>query len=112
MYYLTKNLDTTATIYTNKKYINDIPYISILELPNINTGEVLCIDDSFLIVIKSEKEIIEKYHNIPTESKTIDLVQENKLLKAQLQAQTDRSDFIEDCIAEMAGVVYNTEETT
>ena len=40
------------------------------------------------------------------------LQQENKLLKAQLQAQTERSDFIEDCIAEMAGVVYNTEETT
>ena len=37
---------------------------------------------------------------------------ENALLKAQLQAQTERSDFIEDCIAEMAGVVYNTEETT
>lgn len=40
------------------------------------------------------------------------LTQENKLLKAQLQAQTERSDFIEDCIAEMAGVIYNTEETT
>lgn len=40
------------------------------------------------------------------------LIQENKLLKAQLQAQTERSDFIEDCIAEMAGVIYNTEETT
>lgn len=40
------------------------------------------------------------------------LQQENKLLKAQLKAQTERSDFIEDCIAEMAGVVYNTEETT
>lgn len=35
-----------------------------------------------------------------------------KLLKAQLQAQMERSDFIEDCIAEMAGIVYNTEETT
>ena len=40
------------------------------------------------------------------------LQQENKFLKAQLQAQTERSDFIEDCIAEMAGVVYNTEEIT
>lgn len=40
------------------------------------------------------------------------LQQENKLLKAQLQAQTERSDFIEDCIAEMAGVIYNTEEIT
>lgn len=34
------------------------------------------------------------------------LQQENKLLKAQLQAQTERSDFIEDCIAEMATQVY------
>lgn len=36
---------------------------------------------------------------------------ENKLLKAQVQAQTERSDFIEDCIAEMAGVVYAAGET-
>lgn len=34
---------------------------------------------------------------------------ENNLLKAQLQAQTERSDFIEDCIAEMATVVYGGE---
>ena len=34
------------------------------------------------------------------------LKEENKLLKAQLQAQSDRSDFIEDCIAEMATQVY------
>ena len=34
------------------------------------------------------------------------LQQENKLLKAQIQAQTERSDFIEDCIAEMATQVY------
>ena len=43
---------------------------------------------------------------------TQQLQQENKLLKAQLKVQTERADFIEDCIAEMAGVVYNTEETT
>lgn len=35
-----------------------------------------------------------------------DLAAENKLLKAQIQAQTERSDFIEDCIAEMATQVY------
>lgn len=35
-----------------------------------------------------------------------ELEQENKLLKAQLNAATERSDFIEDCIAEMAQVVY------
>lgn len=31
---------------------------------------------------------------------------ENKILKAQLQAQSDRSDFVEECIAEMATLVY------
>ena len=31
-----------------------------------------------------------------------ELEAENKMLRAQLQAATDRQDFIEDCIAEMA----------
>ena len=34
---------------------------------------------------------------------------ENKLLKAQVSAATGRSDFIEDCIAEMAVQVYSDE---
>lgn len=35
------------------------------------------------------------------------LVSENKLLKAQLTASSDRQDFLEDCIAEMAMMVYD-----
>lgn len=35
-----------------------------------------------------------------------DLRNENELLKAQLQAAAERSDFIEDCLAEMAMIVY------
>lgn len=35
-----------------------------------------------------------------------ELSEENTLLKAQIKAQTDRSDFLEDCIAEMAMLVY------
>lgn len=37
-----------------------------------------------------------------------ELANENKLLKAQLQVQTERSDFMEDCVAEMATKVYAT----
>lgn len=40
------------------------------------------------------------------EERLAQLESENALLKAQLQAQSDRSDFIEDCIAEMAMQVY------
>lgn len=42
----------------------------------------------------------------PEPTETEQLRAENKLLKAQIQAQSDRADFIEDCIAEMATQVY------
>ena len=41
------------------------------------------------------------YEKVETETD-----KENSLLSAQVQAQTERSDFIEDCIAEMAMQVY------
>lgn len=43
---------------------------------------------------------------LTSEERIAILESENALLKAQLQAQSDRSDFIEDCIAEMAMRVY------
>lgn len=55
-----------------------------------------------------DTETGEIYRSDPPEKPTMGgLQQENKLLRAQLQAQTERSDFIEDCLAEMAGVVYS-----
>lgn len=39
--------------------------------------------------------------------KEVDTMQSDlPMLKAQIQAISDRNDFIEDCIAEMAAVVY------
>ena len=35
-----------------------------------------------------------------------ELEEENTLKTAQIQALSDRNDFLEDCIAEMAGVIY------
>lgn len=48
----------------------------------------------------------EVYGSLNTQPTYEELQAENALLKAQLQAQTERSDFIEDCIAEMAMQVY------
>lgn len=43
----------------------------------------------------------------PSDPERIEALEsENALLKAQLRAQTERSDFIEDCIAEMATQAY------
>lgn len=33
---------------------------------------------------------------------------EKEILEAKLKAVTDRQEFLEDCIAEMAGEIYNT----
>lgn len=35
-----------------------------------------------------------------------DLEADNSLLKQQLKAASDQNDFLEDCIAEMAAIVY------
>ena len=43
----------------------------------------------------------------PTDTERIlQLESEKKLLTAQVQALSDRNDFMEDCIAEMATIVY------
>ena len=41
-----------------------------------------------------------------TEERVAALESENTMLKAQVSAQSDQMDFYEDCIAEMATVVY------
>lgn len=48
------------------------------------------------------------YQKIYTEDERtlLTLEEENKLLRAQISAQTERADFLEDCVAEMAAVIY------
>ena len=41
-----------------------------------------------------------------TDERVAALENENAMLKAQVSAQSDQMDFYEDCIAEMATVVY------
>lgn len=104
MYYVASNSLKRAVIFYDEKEIKKYydKYLTVESIPE-GTGMLMC---------DSEKIW---YETLPEPEKEItiaDLQQENKLLKAQLKAQTERSDFIEDCIAEMAEVVYNTEETT
>ena len=75
---------------------------------NEETNRIICDSDE---IEKIAKNLTMKYRLIE-EIKDVKTIDDIVLLKAQLKAQTERSDFIEDCIAEMAGVVYNTEETT
>lgn len=42
----------------------------------------------------------------PEQQERENLINENKLLKAQLKAVTESNAFLEDCIVEMAMIVY------
>ena len=66
-------------------------------------------DDGKISNISNGQEIKPDPTSEPESKPTVEeLANENKLLKTQLQAQTDRSDFMEDCVAEMAEKVYAT----
>ena len=105
---------------TSTPFPNSVPLPDTLLMDYINTKGfcTLTVQDGAVTALVVDQEALDAYNKdhpdvTPEKPTTIeDLEQENKLLKAQLKAQTERSDFIEDCIAEMAGVVYNTEETT
>lgn len=59
-------------------------------------------------VERTSEEIEADKPKLPLPQPTItDLMKENELLKAQIKAQSDRNDFMEDCIAEMAMQVYS-----
>lgn len=119
MYYI----NTTGPNHGNPTSIpfpNSVALPDILLTDYINTKGfcTLTIVDGAVTALVVDQEALDVYNKDhpdvePEKPTTIeDLKKENKLLKAQLQAQTERSDFIEDCIAEMAEVIYNTEETT
>lgn len=56
---------------------------------------------------QEELDRMEEEKNKPSqEDRIAQLESEKKLLTAQVQALSDRNDFMEDCIAEMAALVY------
>ena len=66
--------------------------------------------EEYMILERTQEEMDADY--VPPEVKPTDeerilqLESEKKLLTAQVQALSDRNDFMEDCIAEMATIVY------
>ena len=53
------------------------------------------------------KWIGDEYDSAASQAQRIaELEEENKTLKAQVSAQSEQMDFYEECIAEMASVVY------
>lgn len=74
---------------------DDRPYITVEELPE-GDGPLMCTEDGTLYRGPIPQEPV-----LPP-----DPMDEIKLLKQQLKAASDQNEFLEDCIAEMAGIVY------
>lgn len=56
-------------------------------------------------VERTQAEMDADFDALPAPEPTAE-EKERTLLKAQIQALSDRNDFLEDCMAEMAGIVY------
>lgn len=76
---------------------------------------IIVADDEFALSIGAKEgydgAAIGDTYSPPDPPPTIDervttLESENDLLKKQVKAASDQNDFLEDCIAEMAGIVY------
>lgn len=118
MYYITQTGPNHGNP-TSAPFPNSIPLPDTLLMDYINTKGfcTLTVQDGAVTAMAVDQEALDAYNAEhpevePEKPVTVeDLQAENKLLRAQVQAQTERSDFIEDCIAEMAGVVYAAGET-
>ena len=58
-----------------------------------------------LVAQRTQAEMDADFDALPAPEPTAE-EKERTLLKAQIQALSDRNDFLEDCVAEMAGIVY------
>ena len=76
---------------------------------------IIVADEEFALAIGAKESYdgaaIGSTYSPPAPPPTIDervttLEADNDLLKQQLKAASDQNDFLEDCIAEMAGIVY------
>ena len=69
------------------------------EQSKYDDGWQICIFTKSVDMLKAE-EMQEQLKNLKAQN------EEKTLLKAQIKALSDRNDFLEDCVAEMASIVY------
>lgn len=101
-----KVIDTYSAVTNPKKTESGVKW-DTGELSGVSVPFILVSDDT---LVKRGDELSIEWINIESipfeEEDIVNLKQENTLLKAQMQAISDRSDFHEELIAEMAILVY------
>ncbi|MFD5020003.1 hypothetical protein ACFWMP_13965 [Paenibacillus sp. NPDC058367] len=102
MYFCTYNSSNTVyAIYHDMQYLDDVQGMAFEKIP---TAEQNGLDPVLKINLNDNTLYYEYVARPPV---LIDqLINENTLLKAQVKAQSERSDFIEDVISELATDLY------
>lgn len=106
------NLGLNGTCYVSADKVDESIFEGNLDTMTISAGETANTYHNMMFVAQMEHPdgwylaFTPKSREQLQEEKIAVLVAENKLLKAQNTAQSDRADFLEDCIAEMASLVY------
>lgn len=100
MYYIARLKNNNAKICLAPP--KDLPYVAVEQLPE--DGSIPKFDHKGNLYFAPPIISVEED---PKEDPIKKLEQENKLLKAQIQAQADRAEFLEDCLAELISVVYS-----
>lgn len=99
---------------TSTPFPNSVPLPDILLMDYINTKGfcTLTVQDGAVTALVVDQEALDAYNAEhpdvePEKPVTVeDLQAENKLLKEQVSALSTQADFHEECIVEMANIVY------
>ena len=103
------NLTLNGNNFISDKIIEDAVFDENLKRVEISDGEnTTTYEDMFLASNrvdggKSWIVLLEKTDEMKRQEQN---EEEKTLLKAQIKALSDRNDFLEDCVAEMASIVY------
>lgn len=116
MYYISENPTTNGNHGnpTSTPFPNSIPLPDTLLMDYINTKGfcTLTVQDGAVTAVAVDQEALDAYNAEhpevePKKPVTVeDLQAENKLLKEQVSALSTQADFHEECIVEMANIVY------
>lgn len=97
-------IHSACVVLPNRDY-GDVPIVD--ELPDGNLSDYLYVNGEYIYDPLPEPEPPEPSEPVPTpEERIAQLEAENKTLAAQVDALSGQVDFQEECLVEMASIIY------
>lgn len=104
-----ENLELNGNNYVAQTAVDDSVFATGMDKVTVTDGDTRIVYHDMILLsntVRDGKSWIVLEQKSEQKKMFEALESENFMLKAQIQAMSDRNDFIEDCIAEMAMQVY------